>query len=526
MDIPRPTDREAPVAAEAPAGLTGPVVLPVGGPTSTAWREEALIRATKLKALRVWFDRADPTRANAPRLSAAQDLLDTAESIARHRGRPFGFLSAAPLERAMRNLDAAEADLLAVAPDSVLVEQVPGLVNQVRRHLEVDDPLRRELEDLAGRLGAARGPAGTSEIAALTQQERNAVVLAMRAAQAAAMREQLRIRSFRAVLMVTTALVTLIAIGIAVTGLVHPALVPLCFVPEHSGQSMVVCPTAQSPPVPSGQLAAEVDAVVGRTARPFDLSVVELVGLVAAAVAAAATLRGARGSSEAYGLPVALATLKLPMGAVTAFLGLLLMRGQFVPGLSALDTSAQILAWALIFGYAQQLVTRLVDQQAQTVLNMAGDREVAGRRVSSKAVKQLERILADAVDQSIHKALVPPRLANVEGRLSAAWVKDGATWSLEAIVRTGHASWSDERDGESRPFRLVGGEPKAATQLEVSVDLPGHRVDVGERALMIETDGGSHTWTCRVEPTVTTPQEAWISISTYGRFLQAVATVG
>lgn len=47
----------------------------------------------------------------------------------------------------------------------------------------------------------------------------------------------------------------------------------------------------------------------------------------------------------------------------------MLMRGQFVPGLSALDTSAQILAWALVFGYAQQLFTRLVDRQGQTVLD-------------------------------------------------------------------------------------------------------------------------------------------------------------
>jgi hypothetical protein len=71
------------------------------------------------------------------------------------------------------------------------------------------------------------------------------------------------------------------------------------------------------------------------------------------------------------------AVLKLPTGAVTALLGLLLMRGGFVPGLSALDTSAQILAWALIFGYAQQLFTRLVDQQAHTVLHTVrggGDR--------------------------------------------------------------------------------------------------------------------------------------------------------
>jgi hypothetical protein len=67
-------------------------------------------------------------------------------------------------------------------------------------------------------------------------------------------------------------------------------------------------------------------------------------------------------------LPVSLAALKLPTGAITAFLGLLLIRGEFIPGLTALDTSAQVLAWALIFGYAQQLFTRLVDQQGQAVL--------------------------------------------------------------------------------------------------------------------------------------------------------------
>jgi hypothetical protein len=95
---------------------------------------------------------------------------------------------------------------------------------------------------------------------------------------------------------------------------------------------------------------------------------VELVGLTAAAVATAAAIRTIKGSAERFHLPVALAALKLPTGAITAFLGLLLMRGQFVPGLSALDTSAQILAWALVFGYAQQLFTRLVDRQGETVL--------------------------------------------------------------------------------------------------------------------------------------------------------------
>ena len=79
-----------------------------------------------------------------------------------------------------------------------------------------------------------------------------------------------------------------------------------------------------------------------------------------------------QGSSTPYSLPVALAVLKLPTGALTALLGLLLMRGQFISGFSALDFPAQVLAWAVILGYAQQLLTRLLDQRAQMVLKAVG----------------------------------------------------------------------------------------------------------------------------------------------------------
>jgi len=190
------------------------------------------------------------------------------------------------------------------------------------------------------------------------------------------LREHVRLRSFRNIVVVTAMLMGVLAIGLAITGFLRPTLIPLCFAPQESGKVTVVCPTAQSRPfVPaggqpqSGVPVRDIDDVVKETAKPLDLMVVELVGLTAAAIATAAAIRRVKGSSERYGLPVALAALKLPTGAITAFLGLLLMRGQFVPGLSALDTSAQILAWALVFGYAQQLFTRLVDQQGQTVLD-------------------------------------------------------------------------------------------------------------------------------------------------------------
>ena len=168
--------------------------------------------------------------------------------------------------------------------------------------------------------------------------------------------------------------------GLALLGSARPQLIPLCFNPTGH----VVCPTQESPaPIPEqggapGQPAApdaevqeDVDIITRATVSPWDIFLIEIVGLLAAAVAAAAALRSIRGTSTPYSVPVALAVLKLPTGALTAVLGLMLMRGQFVPGLTALDFPAQIIAWAVIFGYAQQLFTRLVDARAQDVLEGA-----------------------------------------------------------------------------------------------------------------------------------------------------------
>jgi hypothetical protein len=362
---------------------------PIGDPVPTAWREDVLTRAKELDSLRAYLLDATPADADDPWWTAIREHLDAVKQAAEGRRgrraqshRVWASVTGSTIGRAMSNLDAAEANLLRVAPDSYLAGQMPSLLNHVQRHLDADDPRRRELERLAGRLGSDHALAAAGELSAITERERNAVVGSVRAASKAALREQLRVRSFRNVLLVTSVVMTLIAVGIAVLGFINPSVVPLCFQPEKSGQTVVVCPTQQSALLntghESGPAAPDVDDVVKRTAGPADLLVVELIGLTAAAVAAATALRGIRGSSEPYGLPVALATLKLPMGAVTAFLGLLLMRGQFVPGLSALDTSAQILAWALVFGYAQQLFTRVVDQQAHTVLDTVRGKKTAG----------------------------------------------------------------------------------------------------------------------------------------------------
>jgi hypothetical protein len=348
------------------------------------WRECTLTRAKELEALSAWVYESNPREgcevlreSIGCHIEAARQAANAAELRPRKR-----FRNGPLIERGASNLDAAEALILDLAPAEYVLGQMPSLLRHVQCHLVSTDPRRRELERIVQELDVkdpdqlGRNNKDDDRLGrklAVVEEERGKIVTAVRGASSAALREQLRLRSFRNVVVFTTLLMTLLAIVVAFTGYFHKSWIPLCFTPEKAGEAVVVCPTAQSSPFPASQPSADaeardVDDAVNETATPYDLLVVELVGLTAAAVAAAAAIRRINGSSERYGLPVALAALKLPTGAITAFLGLLLMRGQFVPGLSALDTSAQILAWALVFGYAQQLFTRFVDQQGQTVL--------------------------------------------------------------------------------------------------------------------------------------------------------------
>jgi hypothetical protein len=367
----------------------------VGGPVPVAWREGTLTRAKELESLSAWVVASREVARSDQNCQSLGNAIHSHLEAARQaalaeRLRPkrlFRWMRTGPLiERAISNLDAAEAQILNLAPPGYLYGQLPSLLRHVQNHLIPTDPSRQEFERIARKIGAkdAEHPLiGDSEPdwdgkARIIEQERGKLVTAVRAASSAKLREQIRVRSFRNVLVFTIMFMMLLAIGVAVLGVTAPTLIPLCFAPEEAGRAIVVCPTEQSLPFVPAQTAGQaqpgapvedIDQVVEDTVRWSDALLVELVGLTAATIAAAAAIRRIKGSSERYGIPLALASLKLPTGAITAFLGLLLMRGQFVPGLSALDSSAQILAWALVFGYAQELFTRLVDQQGQSVLN-------------------------------------------------------------------------------------------------------------------------------------------------------------
>ena len=339
-----------------------------GGPTASSWREQALTRIAELEDLTDAFRSPKDPRSEllAQRihrhLETAREAAggDTSGTLSRFRA----LLGGSPLERTASNVDAAEADLLRIAPTAYLHGQLPSLLNNARNHLKAEDPRLKQLEAICAVAGGKT----------LSETEKNAVIATSRAAASAARREMVQIRSFRNILYLATTLLALAATGLVILGAVNPRVLPLCFNPDDA----VVCPTAVASPVPADISPEQLDDLMRATAQPWDIPLVAMLGLIAAAVSSAVALRRLRGTTTPYALPVALAVLKLPTGMLTAVLGLVLMRGDFVPGLSALDTPSQILAWAVLFGYAQQLFTRFVDERAHSVLDQVGAPDHAG----------------------------------------------------------------------------------------------------------------------------------------------------
>jgi hypothetical protein len=404
----------APTKFPPPADRRPPYHVP--GPASRPWREEVLVRVAELRFLLAWFQDPDGGRRTIPSdaATAIEAHLQAAEQAALPNGgihNPIRILrrGSTGVARAFGHIDAAEVSMLRLAPATYVIGQLPSLLAQARSHLPEHDPRLERMEALA----TAHGPSGSVLAPAapaapvtpatrrksaryarvpitpppdcgvtLCQADRDAILSAHRAGAMEGRREIARVRSFRNILLLAALALTIGALGLIVVAVLQCQAIPLCF----SAQNSVVCPleasqvtktkTPSNPAVSPTQGASprvdEADAAERRATSSWDIPLIELLGLLGAALAGARALRALRGTSTPFGLPIAVIVLKLPAGALTAVLGLLLLRGEFVPGFSALDTPGQILAWGVALGYAQQIFTRLIDEKAQNVLEEVG----------------------------------------------------------------------------------------------------------------------------------------------------------
>ncbi|WP_217211711.1 hypothetical protein [Streptomyces sp. AC550_RSS872] len=167
-----------------------------------------------------------------------------------------------------------------------------------------------------------------------------------------------RVRNFRNILLLAFLALSAFAVLLILSGYQNPSALAdkLCFRPpaptaENPNATKYVCPVDGWPP--------DGDNVL----------LVASLGAAAAALAGAASIRHIRGSAVPYMVPMSLLILRIPIGALSAILGLVLIHGEFIPGLSALDNGAQIAAWAVTFGIGQESLTRLLDKKGNLLLD-------------------------------------------------------------------------------------------------------------------------------------------------------------
>ena len=330
----------------------------------TPWRARVLARAGYLTALVNREACRQSGACDKGMIDAIRGHLDEAKDAAKNRPwdslkhpvRNFtSVISGASLERAWANIRAAELLLLRLAPEEELVGRVEEIITLVLRHLDRDDSLRAEMSERREDVREGR-----------SSYDRELLVRALDASYDAIDEEWARVRQLRNTLWIASAVLVLGAAGIAFLGILWWEAVPLCFRPklDQAAADSIVCPTSEIP--------ADADTPLAKGASYRDILIVEIAGLAGAALTVVAALRRMQGSRSPFALPLAAAILKLPTGALTAFVGILLIRGAFIPGLTNLDTQGQILAWAFAFGAAQHLVTRFVDDRARETLSEAG----------------------------------------------------------------------------------------------------------------------------------------------------------
>jgi hypothetical protein len=248
------------------------------------------------------------------------------------------------VEAAYRNLHAARAQMVDLYDRNQLRAEIPLVVARANTTLHRDDPRRITVADLAA-----------ESVESLRPRMRRAIADSYEQIDL----EHAQLRSFRNILFLAAFFVVA---AVAVTLVVvsrNPTFMPLCF-PNELANAQPGASTVQGLNCPTGSGLDHAQAA--------DVLVVALLGALGGALAATLSIRNLRGTSTPYDVPVALAILKVPLGALTALLALVAIQGKFVPGLSVLDSQGQILAYALIFGFAQQVLSRLLDKQAQTLL--------------------------------------------------------------------------------------------------------------------------------------------------------------
>ncbi|GLZ35803.1 hypothetical protein Lesp02_79900 [Lentzea sp. NBRC 105346] len=240
------------------------------------------------------------------------------------------------IERAWRALH--EAEVATISAERGFLGRLPGLQARAAA-LDEDDPRRRALEQL-------RPGEFTPAV------ERAIVVDALRGAYDNSDFAHAGSRALRNKLIAASLVLFVINTVLGVVGIVKPGIIPLCVDPKETALP-TVCP---------GGLPK---------ASAVDVWLVQVLGSFGAVLASVVLLLRRRPSLSPYVMIGYQALIKIMLGAALAVVGILALGAGVTSGLIGIPSAAALLLWAVIFGYAQQIGTRLLDKYTDEVLDKA-----------------------------------------------------------------------------------------------------------------------------------------------------------
>jgi hypothetical protein len=176
--------------------------------------------------------------------------------------------------------------------------------------------------------------------------------MAMGEATRAEDQQQTQVRRFRGVLLGTFLGLLIAVVLLAILGGAHPSYFPLCLQKQATTGATTVCPTG------------------GNNPSKADLAFIMAIGGIGAVLAVATNLTSLKPIGVRYSLSVVQGLVKIPFGAITAMLGIIILSTQ--SNIGVLATHAGLISTAVVFGYSQQIFTKLIDKRADDLLNQAG----------------------------------------------------------------------------------------------------------------------------------------------------------
>lgn len=263
------------------------------------------------------------------------ELQAAQQALSRIDDRGHGLSRDAHFEFAWTCIHRARALLPLIVPDDALETQYLYAVERVTR-MRLRDA--RLLASLGHRSRTA------SDTGALRRQR---LSYALSVAYGAADREHQQLRVLRDRLVRVAWLTSLALLLVVGAGTWVPTLFPLC------SQDQTVCPAGLGAPAAA------------------DVGTVAFLGLIGAGLTAVLAIRRARPSTSPYRLMPALGFLRIPLGGIVSVLGVVLVQSGSVPGFAGLADPQQIAVYAIVFGFAQEAVTRLLENRARAVQDVA-----------------------------------------------------------------------------------------------------------------------------------------------------------